>query len=127
MTGLQRPGSLAFAAWAEGGDASTTQAARHATQARALVTGAAQMDGSHSQLIARLVETCADDTLRLTGQTGTGGTARPHPAGRTSGEGTDVPDDYRKDPEAISGRPGERQVTQQNGAGPPHRTDRVTS
>jgi hypothetical protein len=34
------------------------------------VTGAAQTDGSPSQLIASLVETCADDTLRFTGTTG---------------------------------------------------------
>jgi uncharacterized membrane protein YgaE (UPF0421/DUF939 family) len=56
----------AFAALAAGGCASDAQAARHAIRARALATGAAQADGPHSQLIARLVQTCADDTLRLT-------------------------------------------------------------
>ncbi|HEY6310037.1 MAG TPA: hypothetical protein VIY52_04430 [Streptosporangiaceae bacterium] len=59
----------AFAALAEGGDANTTQAALHATRARRLMTDAEQTGGSHSQLIARLVETCAGDTLRLTGTT----------------------------------------------------------
>lgn len=61
----------AFAALAEGGDANAIQAALQANRARALATGAAQEGGSLSQqLIARLVETCADDTLRLIGETG---------------------------------------------------------
>ena len=56
----------AFAALAEGGlNADAQAAARHAVRARALVTGAAQPPGPHEQLIARLAETCADDTLRL--------------------------------------------------------------
>jgi hypothetical protein len=29
-------------------------------------------------------------------------TVRSHPAGRTSSEGADVPDNYRKDPETIA-------------------------
>ncbi len=60
----------AFAALAKGGDANATRAARHALRVRALMTGAAQTVSPHSQLIARLVQTCADDTLRLTGKTG---------------------------------------------------------
>jgi hypothetical protein len=56
----------AFAALAEGGLTAGAQAAtRHAARARALVTGVAQPPGPHAQLIARLAETCADDTLRL--------------------------------------------------------------
>ncbi len=56
----------AFAALAEGGlNAGAQAAARHAARARGLVTGAAQPPGPHAQLIARLAETCADDTLRL--------------------------------------------------------------
>jgi hypothetical protein len=39
--------------------------ARHAARARAPVTGTAQPPGPDAQLIARLAETCADDTLRL--------------------------------------------------------------
>jgi uncharacterized membrane protein YgaE (UPF0421/DUF939 family) len=58
----------AFAALAEGsGDANAAEAARHAFRARVAAAGAAQAAGPHSQLIARLAETCADDTLRLTG------------------------------------------------------------
>jgi hypothetical protein len=63
----------AFAVLAGGGDASASQAARHAIRARALVAGSAraagqeQAGGPRSQLVVRLVETCADDTLRLTG------------------------------------------------------------
>ncbi len=60
----------AFAALAEGGDASATQAARHAIRVRVLVTGAAPAGGPLPPLIARLVETCADDTLRLAGKAG---------------------------------------------------------
>jgi hypothetical protein len=60
----------AFAALAEAGDANATQAALHATRARVLATGAARAGGPHSQLIARLIQTSADDTLRLTGKTG---------------------------------------------------------
>jgi uncharacterized membrane protein YgaE (UPF0421/DUF939 family) len=62
----------AFAALAEGGDSSATQAARHAARARELVADAAQASGPHPQLIARLVETCAGDTLRLIGNPATG-------------------------------------------------------
>jgi uncharacterized membrane protein YgaE (UPF0421/DUF939 family) len=64
----------AFAALAEGGgDANAAEAARHAFRARVAAAGAAQAAGPHSQLIARLAETCADDALRLTGKTGSGG------------------------------------------------------
>jgi hypothetical protein len=43
---------------------------------------------------------------------------RPQPAGSTIGEGVDVPDNYRKDPEAISRlAPEQYRVTQQNGYG----------
>ena len=56
----------AFAVLAEGGLTVTAQeATRHAARARDLVTSAAQPSGPHAQLIARLVETCADDTLLL--------------------------------------------------------------
>jgi hypothetical protein len=55
---------------AEDGDANTTQAAAYAVQARDLVTGAEQAGGWHSPLMARLIETCADDTLRFAGQAG---------------------------------------------------------
>jgi hypothetical protein len=47
-------------------------------RARVAAAAAAQAAGPHSQLIARLAETCADDTLRLTGKTGSG----DRPAGR---------------------------------------------
>jgi uncharacterized membrane protein YgaE (UPF0421/DUF939 family) len=60
----------AFAALAEGGDANSDRAAAHAIRARVLVTSGTQTGGSQSQLIASLVETCADDTLRLTAKTG---------------------------------------------------------
>jgi len=60
----------AFAALAEGADANSAQAAAHAIRARILVTSVRQTDGSQSQLIASLVETSADDTLRLTARTG---------------------------------------------------------
>jgi uncharacterized membrane protein YgaE (UPF0421/DUF939 family) len=60
----------AFAALAEGGEANATQAAARAIRARVLATSAAQTNGSQSQLVASLVETCADDTLRLSGKTG---------------------------------------------------------
>jgi peptide-methionine (R)-S-oxide reductase len=44
---------------------------------------------------------------------------RPHPAGRTLREGSDVSDNYRKDPEAISRlTPDQYQVTQQKGTEP---------
>ena len=62
----------ACAALAEGGCSSATRAARHAARARELITGAAQASGPHTQLIARLVETCAGDTLRLTGNLAAG-------------------------------------------------------
>jgi cyanophycinase-like exopeptidase len=60
----------AFAALAEGGDANSARAAAHAIRARVLVASGTQTGGSQSQLIASLVETCADDTLRLTVKTG---------------------------------------------------------
>ena len=62
----------AFAALAEGGDASATQAARHAIRVRVLMTGGVPTSDPHPQLIATLVETCADDTLRFTGKTRNG-------------------------------------------------------
>jgi uncharacterized membrane protein YgaE (UPF0421/DUF939 family) len=62
----------AFAALAEAGDAHATQAARHAIRARVLMTGAAPSGDPHLQLIATLVETCADDALRFTGKSETG-------------------------------------------------------
>jgi hypothetical protein len=62
----------AFAALAAGGDTSTTQAARHAIRARVLATGAAPTSDPYPRLIAVLVETCADDTLRFTGKAGNG-------------------------------------------------------
>lgn len=46
------------------GPAGATRAAPHAARARSLVTDAAQTGSAHSQLIARLIQTCADDTLR---------------------------------------------------------------
>jgi ribosomal protein S9 len=64
----------AFAVLAGGGGAGASQAVRHAIRARALVTGTVlaadteQTSGPRSQLVVRLVETCADDTLRLTGR-----------------------------------------------------------
>jgi hypothetical protein len=58
--------TLAFAALAEDGDAGGSRAALHATRVRViLVTGAGQPADPRSELIARLVETCAGDTLRL--------------------------------------------------------------
>jgi hypothetical protein len=60
----------AFADLAEGSDVNSAQAAAHAIRARVLVTSVTQADGSRSQLIASLVETCADDTLRLSATTG---------------------------------------------------------
>jgi uncharacterized membrane protein YgaE (UPF0421/DUF939 family) len=61
---------LAFAALAEGGDAGDTRAVRHASRVRmVLAAGAAQARDLHTQLIASFVETCADDTLRLVGET----------------------------------------------------------
>ncbi len=62
----------AFAALAERGDASATQATRHAIRVRVLMTGAVPTSDPHPQLIAALVETCADDTLRFTGKTRNG-------------------------------------------------------
>jgi peptide-methionine (R)-S-oxide reductase len=45
---------------------------------------------------------------------------RPHPAGRTLREGSDVSDNYRKNPEAISRLTADQyQVTQQKGTEPP--------
>jgi hypothetical protein len=60
--------SLAFAALAQAGHDSggAPQAAAHAARAKALVAGVAQPGTPDSGLIARLVETCADDTLRFT-------------------------------------------------------------
>jgi hypothetical protein len=55
----------AFAALAEGGGASAAHAAEHAIRARTLAANAEQTDDSHSQLMARLVETSSDDTLRF--------------------------------------------------------------
>jgi uncharacterized membrane protein YgaE (UPF0421/DUF939 family) len=60
----------AFAALAERGDANSARAAAHAIRARVLVTSGTQADGWQSRLIASLVGTCADDTLRLTAKTG---------------------------------------------------------
>jgi uncharacterized membrane protein YgaE (UPF0421/DUF939 family) len=57
----------AFTVLAEGGDASVAQAVRHATRVRTLVADAAQASDPHSQLVAELVEACADDALRLVG------------------------------------------------------------
>jgi peptide-methionine (R)-S-oxide reductase len=49
---------------------------------------------------------------------------RPHPAGGIIGEGADVSDNYRKDPEAISRlTPEQYRVTQKNGTEPPFRND----
>ena len=59
---------LAFGALAAAGGAGDATAAGHAARARALVAGVGQADGAHLQLVAGLVETCADDTLRLTGR-----------------------------------------------------------
>jgi hypothetical protein len=56
--------SRAFAALAEAGDVGAAQLA--ALAARALVTGIGQPAGPNYDLIARLVETCAADTLRFT-------------------------------------------------------------
>ena len=59
----------AFAALTETGDAGDPHAAlaaRHAARARDLATGTEQPLGPNQQLIARLVETCAEDTLLLT-------------------------------------------------------------
>jgi uncharacterized membrane protein YgaE (UPF0421/DUF939 family) len=55
----------AFAALAAGGGASAAEAALHASRVRDLVSGAAQPASPHAQLIARLLQACADDTLRL--------------------------------------------------------------
>jgi hypothetical protein len=52
MTGLHRLGS-----WLSSAVRGT----------RRLVAGAGPTGGWHSQLIVKLVQTCADDTLRLTG------------------------------------------------------------
>jgi uncharacterized membrane protein YgaE (UPF0421/DUF939 family) len=60
----------AFAALAEGGEANAAQAAVRAIRAQVLAADAAQTGSSQSQLIASLVQTCADDTLRLSGKTG---------------------------------------------------------
>jgi uncharacterized membrane protein YgaE (UPF0421/DUF939 family) len=54
-----------FTALAERGGANATPAAAHALQARILATGHALTGDAESQLIARLIEICADDTLRL--------------------------------------------------------------
>jgi peptide-methionine (R)-S-oxide reductase len=45
---------------------------------------------------------------------------RPQPAGDAIGEGADVSDNYRKDPQALSGlTPEQYRVTQRNGTEPP--------
>jgi uncharacterized membrane protein YgaE (UPF0421/DUF939 family) len=54
----------AFAALAA--DADATQAARHAIRARSLVAEAVPADSLPAQLIARLIQTCAEDMLQLT-------------------------------------------------------------
>lgn len=59
----------AFTVLAGGADADVTEAARHAIRIRALMTGAEQARGPHAQLIARLLETCAEGTLRLARET----------------------------------------------------------
>jgi peptide-methionine (R)-S-oxide reductase len=52
------------------------------------------------------------------------GTTRPHPAGCTIGEGADVSDTYRKDPEAISRlTPEQYRVTQKSGTEPAFRNE----
>lgn len=61
---------LAFEALAGGGGGHEAEAARHAIRARTLASDAVRPDDPHLQLVARLVETCADDALRLTGQRG---------------------------------------------------------
>jgi uncharacterized membrane protein YgaE (UPF0421/DUF939 family) len=50
----------------EAGDADAGKAAAHAARARDLASAASPADGPHPQLVARLIEACADDTLRLT-------------------------------------------------------------
>ncbi|HEX6454481.1 MAG TPA: FUSC family protein [Trebonia sp.] len=57
----------AFTVLAEGRDASAAQAVRHAARVRTLVTGTARAGDPRSQLVAGLVEECADDVLRLAG------------------------------------------------------------
>jgi peptide methionine sulfoxide reductase MsrB len=50
--------------------------------------------------------------------------AHSHPAGGIHGEGADVSDSYRKDPEAISRlTPEQYRVTQRNGTEPPFRDE----
>jgi uncharacterized membrane protein YgaE (UPF0421/DUF939 family) len=58
----------AFAVLAEAGQAGAAKAAAHATRARHLAEAAGPAGGSHAQLVGRLIETCADDILRLAGQ-----------------------------------------------------------
>jgi uncharacterized membrane protein YgaE (UPF0421/DUF939 family) len=55
------------------GGPDATRASQHAVRARCLVTDAAQTGGPHSQLVARLIQACADDILRLTGDSGDAG------------------------------------------------------
>jgi uncharacterized membrane protein YgaE (UPF0421/DUF939 family) len=75
LTGALTELTSAFAALAEGGNAGAERAAQHAIRARALAVGAEQTGGagstggSRSQLVATLLETCAGETLRLTGRT----------------------------------------------------------
>lgn len=77
-----------FAALAEGDGASAARAGPHAVQARSLVTrilepGAPETGDAQARLIARLIQTCADDTLRLT--PAAAGHARARPAGTAHG------------------------------------------
>jgi uncharacterized membrane protein YgaE (UPF0421/DUF939 family) len=48
------------------GEADATEAAEHASRSRRLASAADAADGPHSELVGRLIETCADETLRLT-------------------------------------------------------------
>jgi hypothetical protein len=59
--------AFAFAALAEAGDTDAAQAAAHATRARCLAAGPAEAGGLPAQFVGKLIEGCADDTLRLTG------------------------------------------------------------
>jgi uncharacterized membrane protein YgaE (UPF0421/DUF939 family) len=60
--------TLAFTVLAEAGRDGAAKAAAHATRARRLAEAAGPADGSHAHLVGRLIETCADDILRLVGQ-----------------------------------------------------------
>jgi len=52
---------------ADAGEVGAGNAAAHAARARRLASAASPADGPHPQLVGRLIEACADDTLRLTG------------------------------------------------------------